>query len=131
VRCFQSVSAHLTPDGVFVLELFVPDMKRFEAFQAVRATKISEVGVNIDISQVDPVAQQVWAQHVLISNEGVQLYPVKLRYVWPSELDLMARLAGLSLRYRWGTWSKGDFTRDSQKHISVYGRPTSERLTFA
>jgi hypothetical protein len=56
----------------------------------------------------------------MMSEEGVHLYPVKLRYTWPSELDLMARLAGFTLRYRWGSWSRDEFTRDSQKHISVY-----------
>lgn len=121
LRCFASVSKHLTPDGIFLLELFVPDLCRFSANQTVRAVTVSEGGVNLEAARVDPVAQQVWAQHIMLSQEGVRLFPVKLRYAWPSELDLMARLAGLTLRHRWGSWSKGEFTGDSQKHISVYG----------
>ncbi len=122
LRCFRTVSEHLTADGVFVLELFVPDMKRFDANQTIRAVKVSEDSVNFDVSQHDPLTQQICVQHVLISAAGVRLYPVKLRYAWPAELDLMARLAGLQLRHRWGSWSKDDFTADSQKHISVYAR---------
>ena len=69
----------------------------------------------------DPVNQRV-ANHVAISEEGIKIYPVRLRYVWPSELDLMARLAGLRLRERWGGWRKEPFTAESGRHVSVYER---------
>lgn len=71
---------------------------------------------------MDPVAQHIESRHLTISGKGIHNYPVKLRYAWPSELDLMARLAGLALRERWGSWSKGPFTQESTKHISAYGR---------
>jgi SAM-dependent methyltransferase len=124
VQCFRSVREHLSSDGVFLLEAFVPDLARFEAHQALRAVRISDDFVQLDASQHDPVTQQVVSQHVMLTSAGNRLYPVKLRYAWPSELDLMARIAGLSLLHRWSSWSKAAFTRESTKHISVYA-PTA------
>jgi SAM-dependent methyltransferase len=121
VQCFRSVSEHLFPDGLFLIEAFVPDLSRFIDHQTVRAVNQSEDVVQLDVSQVDPVSQQVTSQHVLLSKAGPEMYPVKLRYAWPSELDLMAQLAGLTLKHRWGSWSKEEFTKHSTKHISVYG----------
>ena len=72
-----------------------------------------------------PVEQRVDAQHVVITGDGVRLVPVALRYAWPSELDLMARLAGLRLRHRWGGWNREPFDDDSQKHVSVYEKPAT------
>ncbi len=120
VQCFRSVSDHLSSDGVFLMEAFVPDMTRFADHQSVRSVSVTEDSAQLDVSHHDPVTQQVTSQHVLISREGNRLYPVKLRYVWPSELDLMARIAGLSLAHRWSSWLKEEFTRESTKHISVY-----------
>jgi SAM-dependent methyltransferase len=122
VSCFKSVGEHLAPGGVFVLEVFVPDLGRFVDGQTVRGVTLSEDAVHLNVSQVDPAAQQVTAQHVLLSQQGISLYPVKVRYAWPSELDLMARLAGLTLRHRWSSWSKEAFTAESKRHISVYGK---------
>ena len=76
----------------------------------------------LETSVHDRAAQRVVSQHVLLSDRGVQLFPVQLRYAWPSELDLMARLAGLRLRERWGGWSREPFTAASASHVSVYGR---------
>jgi SAM-dependent methyltransferase len=121
VRCFRTVKEHLSPTGVFLVDAFVPDLCRYIDGQTVRAVQLSEQGAMLDVSRVDPVAQQVTSQHVLLSESGARLFPVKLRYAWPSELDLMAQLAGLVLRHRWGSWSREPFTKDSQKHISVYG----------
>jgi SAM-dependent methyltransferase len=122
VRCFQSVARHVEKDGLFLLEVFVPDPCRFEALQTVRAVQVEADEVRLDVTRHNPVLQQVSSQHVLLSEKGIRLYPVVLRYAWPSELDLMARLAGLRLRYRWGSWEKGPFSADSIRHISVYGR---------
>ena len=121
IECFRSVSEHLAPGGVFLMEVFVPDLGRFVNNQAIRAVNLTEDVIRLAVSQVDPVAQQVTCQYVLLSAEGTSLYPVKLRYAWPSELDLMAKLAGLTLRHRWSSWSKEEFTKESKKHISVYG----------
>ncbi|MCZ7570149.1 MAG: class I SAM-dependent methyltransferase [Ardenticatenaceae bacterium] len=122
VRCIQSVAAHLTDEGRFLVEAFVPDLSRYEGGQSVRAVHLSADEVRLNVSQVDPVAQQVSSQQVVLTGAGLRLYPVKLRYIWPSELDLMARLAGLALRHRWGGWQKEEFTEASNKHVSVYGR---------
>jgi len=122
VQCFQAVSRHLSPDGLFVIEAFVPDMTRYSGFQAVRLVALSEAAIRVDVAQLDPVAQRIESRHVLVSQAGLRTYPVKLRYAWPVELDLMAHIARLRLRARWSSWSKDPFTRDSTKHISVYAR---------
>ena len=120
VRCFQNVARHLKSEGVFVIEAFVPDMTRFIAGQTIRAVKIGENEVQIDVSQLEMDKQVVSSQHVLLTEQGTQFYPVKLRYVWPSEMDLMARLSHLQLRQRWSNWEKAGFTAQSRSHISIY-----------
>ncbi len=120
LRCFRNVAQHLSPQGGFVVEVFVPDLSRFTGGQAVRVSRMSEHEVHLDASLLDPVTQQVTTQHVVLAEQGIRFYPVKLRYVWPTELDLMARLAGLQLRHRWASWRKDPFSADSGKHISVY-----------
>jgi SAM-dependent methyltransferase len=121
VQCFRSVAAHLTGDGQFLIEAFVPDLGRFEDGQTVRLIHLSEDAVRLDAAELDLAKQRISSQHVLITEAGPRLYPVRLRYAWPAELDLMAELAGLSLRHRWGSWKKDPFTKESGKHISVYG----------
>jgi SAM-dependent methyltransferase len=122
VRCFRNVAAHLAPDGVFVLEAFVPDLGRFRGAQDVRLITQTENEVRFDVSQVDLVRQLVTATHVTLGAGGPRFYPVKLRYAWPSELDLMAQLAGLGLRDRWSNWDRKPFTNASGGHISIYGK---------
>ena len=121
LRCLENVARHLTPKGVFVIEAFVPDVARFSGKQTVRVVKIGNDEVRLDVTQWDPVNQHLTSQHMVLTEQGVRLYPVKLRYVWPSELDLMARLAGLRLQERWGSWERTGFTADSARHISQYG----------
>ncbi len=123
VRCFARVAAHLAPDGVFVVEGFVPDTRLYGP----RGTRVwpIEVGVDrvtIDVGRLDAVAQRVDATQVVLTEDGVKLYPIALRYAWPSELDLMARLAGLGLKHRWAGWHREPFGPESTMHISVYGR---------
>src|SRR5262245_39922680 len=121
VRCFGRVAEHLTADGVFVLEAFVPDVTRFDRAQRVGVTHMGVDDVQLEVSLHDPVAQRIRSHHIVLSNEGgTQLYPVSVRYAWPSELDLMARLAGLQLRARWNDWDKSEFTAMSRAHVSVY-----------
>jgi trans-aconitate methyltransferase len=122
VRCFQSIAGHLSAEGCFLIEAFVPDPGRFTDFQSVRLVDITRQTLRLEVSYHDPVAQRVKARHVMVSEEGLRFCPVEIRYAWPSELDLMARVAGLQLRERWGSWSRDSFTRDSTKHISLYGR---------
>jgi SAM-dependent methyltransferase len=122
IRCFANVAAHLTDKGLFVLEGFVPDLGRYDGDQRVSVMRIDSGEVMLDVSRHDPVAQRVEASHILITEGGTKLYPVNLRYAFPSELDLMARLAGLELKERWGGWRKEEFRAHSQRHVSVYGR---------
>ena len=119
-RCFQNVAKRLTPDGVFVIEAFVPDMTRFIDRQTVRAINMDEYGVRLEVTQLELVKQQIRSQHVFLTEDGVRLFPVKIRFAWPSELDLMAALAGLELQHRWGSWDRDQLTDDSSSHISVY-----------
>ena len=122
LRCFENVAARLTQDGVFVLEAFFPDLARFDRGQRPHVNIVEAGRVMLDASKHDPVEQRVDSQHVVITEEGTQLYPVSIRYAFPSELDLMARLAGLELQNRWGGWRREPFTADSPRHVSVYGR---------
>lgn len=121
VRCFQNAAKRLAADGLFVLEAFVPDLYRFRGGQDVRVIAQSEAEVRIDVSQIDTVNQLVTATHVTLSGQGARLCPVKLRYAWPAELDLMALLGGLRLKERWGSWDRSPFTASSGSHISLYG----------
>jgi hypothetical protein len=118
--CFRNAANRLTDGGCFLVEAFVPDLSRFDRHQRVVVVSIGDEVVRLDATTVDPASQQVTTQHTFLSDEGVKLFPVKLRYSWPSELDLMARLAGLHLAARWADWDKRPFDKDSQRHISVY-----------
>jgi SAM-dependent methyltransferase len=118
LRCFEGVAALLAPGGVFVVEAFVPDLSRLE--QALTVTGVDAGGVRLQATRHDPVAQVVRGQTVTIGEAGVELWPMALRYATPPELDLMARLAGLRLRQRWGGWSGEPFTATSAHHVSFY-----------
>lgn len=122
VRCFENVAAHLEESGVFLVDAFVPDVTRFDRGQEVRARLPDLETVRLDVSTHDPMKQLVDFRHVLMSEAGIRVYPARLRYAWPSELDLMARLAGLRLRERWGDWDRSPFTSKSEGHVSVYER---------
>jgi SAM-dependent methyltransferase len=120
VRCFRNVAAHLARDGCFAIEAFVPDLSRFNGNQVNWATKVTAEEVQLDVGQHEPAEQRVNSQKVVITDGSVRLYPVQIRYVWPSELDLMAQLAGLRLHERWGSWKREPFTSESKHHISLY-----------
>ena len=120
VRCFSNVARRLREGGVFVIEAFVPDMTRWDRDQRLETRHLEDGSVVLDAASHDPVEQQVSSNQLLISEASVKMYPVRLRYAWPSELDLMARLAGLRLRERWGGWRREPFTASSVKHVSVY-----------
>jgi SAM-dependent methyltransferase len=122
VRCFRNVAAHLTAGGVFVLEAFVPDIASFSGGQNLRALSVTGDRVGLKVSRHDPVEQRITSQHVVLRNGEVRLYPVTVRYAWPAEMDLMAELAGLTLRHRWGSWEREAFRAGSEKQIAVYGR---------
>lgn len=120
VRCFANVARRLKPDGSFLVEAFVPDLSRFDRGQRVSVVKQSSDMVQLDTNQHELDKQIVRSQHILIGEEGIRLFPVLLRYIWPSEMDLMARLAGLQLAERWGGWQREPFNAASQRHVSIY-----------
>jgi SAM-dependent methyltransferase len=122
VRCFCNVARRLTPRGVFVLEVFVPDVAHFVDRERVRTVTITFGSAVLEASIHDPVTQTINYQYIAATPKGLRLTPLPMRYVWPSEMDLMARLAGLELRNRWAGWDRSAFTAASTKHVSVYGR---------
>jgi SAM-dependent methyltransferase len=123
IACFRAVSEHLTTDGVFLIEAFVPDLARFDRNQRTATDEMTTDSLIVESSIHDPTNQRVDSHQVLLTDgEPPRLFPVSLRYAWPSELDLMARLAGLRLRHRWGDWDRRSFDGSSTKHISVWGR---------
>ncbi len=121
VRCFKNAAAHLNEGGVFALEMFVPDVSQFHRHQNVRTARLSEKGVTLEASIHDPVTQRVDYQYIRMTEAGTKIVPLPMRYAWPQELDLMAQLAGLELKDRWGGWHREPFTPDSKMHVSVYG----------
>lgn len=121
VRCFENVAAHLTDDGVFVVEAGMPWWHGED--QYVRTTTLDVDYVALDVARHDPVKQTLAESHVILTRQGVHLFPLVTRYVWPSEMDLMARLAGLHLRDRWRNWNREPYTGEARSNcISVYGR---------
>jgi SAM-dependent methyltransferase len=120
VDCFANVAAALHERGCFVIEAFVPDQARFQSHQRVGVNDVGIDYVNLETTRHDPVGQSIEGHTILINERGIRMQPVYMRYSWPTELDLMARLAGLRLRERWGSWAKEPFTSDSMSHISVY-----------
>jgi SAM-dependent methyltransferase len=120
-RCVRNVADHLTDDGVFVVEAFVPDLGRFDRGQRVDARGVELDRAFLEVSRHDAGNQRVSSQLIVLEETGFRMFPVELRYIWPSELDLMAELAGLRLRERWGDWNREPFTGEG-KHVSVYER---------
>jgi SAM-dependent methyltransferase len=123
IKCFANVAEHLTAGGVFVIECFWPDIARFDRHQRIGVDRITRDSVSLETTRHDPVNQRSDSLHVVIKESGPELYPVVIRYAYPSELDLMARLAGLRLRDRFGGWRRQPFTSDSPGHVSIYEKP--------
>ena len=118
VRCFKNVAQHLSSQGIFLIETFVPDVRHFD--DGLRTRHVDMDSVLLEATVHDPVAQTVDYQRIQIDGTGVQLRPLPMRYAWPSEIDLMANLAGMQLEDRWGDWGRSPFTASSKMHISVY-----------
>jgi SAM-dependent methyltransferase len=122
VACFANAAAHLAHGGHFVIELFVPDLQRLPPGNDVFVYGVDARTISFDV--YDVVTQGSTSNHFVVEDDGrVSTYPVEGRYVWPSELDLMARLAGMTLRDRWGGWQREPFTKLSRSHVSVYAKP--------
>jgi SAM-dependent methyltransferase len=120
LRCFANVADHLHPSGRFVIHAFVPDTSRVEAGQHLAVKEASLDRVRLDASVFDAQEQRLDTTQVRITEDGIRLVHAKLRFAWPPELDLMARLAGLTLEDRWATFGKQPFTGESAFHVSVY-----------
>ena len=123
VGCFQAVSRRLPPGGRFVVEAQVPDVGLYSERQQVRTQRVDTDSVVLAARRFDPVTQRMVAQQVQLSEAGTRLVPGLLRWAWPAELDLMARLAGLRRTQRWSGWKREPFTATSTMHVSVYERP--------
>lgn len=119
VRCFANVAARLAPHGAFVLQTFVPDAADFGREQITNTMQVGLHHAVVSAAVHDRVTQRVDAQRMMVTENGIRLYPLAYRYVWPSELDLMARLAGLRLAERWDTWTRRPYTARSI-YVSVY-----------
>jgi SAM-dependent methyltransferase len=120
VRCFENAARHLTDDGVFVLECRIPTAPLRPGHQFVDAEQVGVDHVVLDVCQYDPVTQILDKNHVRIGTDGLVLRPISLRLAHPPEFDLMARIAGLRLRERWGGWNGEPYTATSWRHVSVY-----------
>jgi len=121
VACFQNAAAHLDVGGYFVVEVGVPDLRRLPPGEDARVFAHRPGYVGYDC-YTDLVAQQAVSHHFVAGNAGVRQFTTPFRYVWPAELDLMAKLAGLSLHERWAGWDQAPFTGDSTSHVSVWAR---------
>jgi SAM-dependent methyltransferase len=121
VACFRNVAAHLRPGGCFVIELEVPQLQRVPPGEIYRIFESRENYWGID--EYDLADQGLISHHLSIVDGKLERFSVPFRYVWPSELDLMAELAGMTLRERWGDWTREPFTSESGKHVSVWKKP--------
>ncbi|MEO0990018.1 MAG: class I SAM-dependent methyltransferase [Pseudomonadota bacterium] len=120
IGCFQSVANCLAPGGRFLVEAFVPDVARYRDHQDVRIKHLDMGRLTLDAVQHDPVEQRLTMQRLHVDDAGTKLVPLVMRYAWPSELDLMARLAGMTLVDRWSNWDKAPFGADARSAISVW-----------
>ena len=118
VACFRNVAAHLEPGGCFVIEVGVPQIRRVPPGDTLRAFHVSETKWGID--EYDVARQGLTSHHFEIVDGRLERVSIPFRYVWPAELDLMAQLAGMSLRERWSGWNREPFTSESRKHVSIW-----------
>lgn len=118
VACFQNASRHLEPGGWFVIEVMIPDLQRLPPGETVRPFAVTPAHLGFD--EYDTATQGLISHHYWTEDERIEAYSVPFRYLWPSELDLMARLAGMVLCERWSNWNREPFTSDSRSHISVW-----------
>jgi SAM-dependent methyltransferase len=122
VACFRNVAAHLEPGGCFVIEVGIPQLQRLPPGETMRVFHASQTHWGID--EYDVATQGLTSHHFQIVEGTLERESIPFRYVWPSELDLMAQLAGMRLRERWSGWKREPFTSDSRKHVSVWEKPT-------
>ena len=122
VRCFANAAAHLDPGGYFVIEVGVPDLQRLPPGERFRPFTVTDSHLGFD--EYDVVTQRLVSHHYWFGPEGADAFSIPFRYVWPSELDLMARLAGLALDQRYAGWDRRPFTSQSGSHVSIWKKPS-------
>jgi SAM-dependent methyltransferase len=123
VACFRNVASHLEPGGCFVVELVIPELQRLPPGETLRVFHASPTHWGID--EYDVAGQALTSHHFELVEGHFELVSLPFRYTWPAELDLMAQLAGLSLRERCGGWRREPFTSDSTKHVSIWEKPAT------
>ena len=123
VACFRNVAAHLEPGGCFVIEVGVPELQRLPPGETVRPFDVSADHLGFD--EIDVARQGLISHHYSLVGDRWEVVSIPFRYVWPSELDLMARLAGMTLRERWSGWKREPFTSESRRHVSVWEKDAS------
>ena len=121
VACFENVAAHLEPGGCFVIEVGVPALQQLPHGETVRPFTVTPTRLGFD--EYDVVSQGLISHHYWIAGDKLEQLSVPFRYVWPAELDLMARIAGMRLRERWAGWKREPFTSQSTEHVSVWEKP--------
>jgi SAM-dependent methyltransferase len=121
VACFRNVAAHLEPGGCFVIEVVVPALRRLPPGETVRPFTVTPT--HLGFEECDVASQIAFSHHYWVVDGRLETFSAPFRYVWPSELDLMARLAGMRLRERWSDWRRAPFTSDSAGHVSVWETP--------
>lgn len=118
VDCFRNVAAHLEPGGHFVIELYVPELRRLPPGETFHVFDVS--ASHFGFEEYDVATQIAYSHHYWVQDGQLETFSAPFRYVWPSELDLMARLAGMTLSQRWSTWTREPFTHESRSHVSVW-----------
>jgi hypothetical protein len=118
VDCFCNAAAHLDVGGSFVIEVIVPALRRLPIGETLVASDVSDDHLIVD--EYDVVDQRLISRHYVTSGDHAEVSAAPFRYAWPAEYDLMARIAGLSLRERWGDWRRTPFTAESTSHVSVW-----------
>ncbi|SBT95650.1 Methyltransferase domain-containing protein [Streptomyces sp. DI166] len=121
VDCFRNAAGHLAPGGRFVVEVGVPELRRLPPGQSAVPFRITPTQWAFDT--YDPATQAMSSHYVTVVDGRAEHTSIPFRYVWPAELDLMARIAGLRLRDRWEDWHRAPFTGESTKHVSVWEKP--------
>ena len=118
VACFGNVAAHLEPGGCFVIEVYVPELQRLPPGETIHAFAVTPT--HLGFEEYDVATQIAYSHHYWVVDGKLETFSAPFRYVWPSELDLMARLAGMTLRERWSSWDREPFTSESRSHVSVW-----------
>jgi SAM-dependent methyltransferase len=118
VACFQNVARHLAPGGRFVIECYIPELRRLPPGEVIHPFDIT--ATHLGFEEYDFATQIAFSHHYWLEHGTLETFSAPFRYVWPSELDLMARLAGMSLRERWAGWTREPFTSESRSHVSIW-----------